>query len=246
MNSMERTLRKQYIAQTLIYDTGLILNFVLSMVDVFAGRMSPGRFIMMQTLFLQFGATIYWMGWYMREFAKTTVDVRDLFHMLKTEPIIEEKADAKDFEYKSGGIQFKNLSYAHYIAEEQPTDLEHPSPAEHDSFKIKKKQLMDGFDLNIEPGTTNAIVGPSGFGKTTLFNCIAGLESHEGEIKYATANLKNTIGFLETNPEFLSKITGKEYLQLVSNARNIKDVNFDTQNKNRIIFGYDFVQINTF
>jgi ABC-type multidrug transport system fused ATPase/permease subunit len=31
---------------------------------------------------------------------------------------------------------------------------------------------MNDFNLTIEPGTTNAIVGPSGFGKTTLFNLV--------------------------------------------------------------------------
>ena len=31
---------------------------------------------------------------------------------------------------------------------------------------------MDDFSLDIEPGTTNAIVGSSGFGKTTLFNLL--------------------------------------------------------------------------
>jgi ABC-type multidrug transport system fused ATPase/permease subunit len=32
--------------------------------------------------------------------------------------------------------------------------------------------LLKNFDLVIKPGTTNAIVGSSGFGKTTLFNLL--------------------------------------------------------------------------
>jgi ABC-type multidrug transport system fused ATPase/permease subunit len=32
--------------------------------------------------------------------------------------------------------------------------------------------LFDDFSLEIEPGTSNAIVGASGFGKTTLFNLL--------------------------------------------------------------------------
>jgi ATP-binding cassette subfamily B protein len=32
--------------------------------------------------------------------------------------------------------------------------------------------LFRDFNLKIEPGTTNAIIGPSGFGKTTLFNLL--------------------------------------------------------------------------
>lgn len=32
--------------------------------------------------------------------------------------------------------------------------------------------LLSDFTLDIKPGTTNAIVGSSGFGKTTLFNLL--------------------------------------------------------------------------
>jgi len=31
---------------------------------------------------------------------------------------------------------------------------------------------LNNFSLDIKPGTTNAIVGSSGFGKTTLFNLL--------------------------------------------------------------------------
>jgi ABC-2 type transport system ATP-binding protein len=94
-----------------------------------------------------------------------------------------------------------------------------------------KKNILQQIELQCKPGEIHGIVGENGAGKTTLFNCIAGLESHEGEI-YCTesTSIKNTIGFLETNPEFLSKITGKEYLQLLCNARNRTNVHFDEMN----------------
>ena len=91
-----------------------------------------------------------------------------------------------------------------------------------------KKKVLKEIELQFKPGEISGIVGENGAGKTTLFKCIAGLESHDGEIHHPTKNIKNRIGFLETNPEFLSKITGKEYLQLLCNARSIKNVNFDS------------------
>jgi ABC-type multidrug transport system fused ATPase/permease subunit len=45
---------------------------------------------------------------------------------------------------------------------------------------IKEKVMLDGFNLTIEPGTTNAIVGPSGFGKTTLFYLLYRIYEAEG------------------------------------------------------------------
>lgn len=50
--------------------------------------------------------------------------------------------------------------------------------------------MLDGFNLDIEPGTTNAIVGPSGFGKTTLFYLLYRIyEAEEGSIEIDGQNL---------------------------------------------------------
>lgn len=43
---------------------------------------------------------------------------------------------------------------------------------EEGSDKFEERFLFQGLNLEIEPGTTNAIVGHSGFGKTTMLNLI--------------------------------------------------------------------------
>jgi len=42
--------------------------------------------------------------------------------------------------------------------------------------------------------------------------------------------LKNHLGFLNTDPYFLNKITGREYLQLLCNARDLIAPDFDQKN----------------
>lgn len=79
-------------------------------------------------------------------------------------------------------------------------------------------------------GMVYGIVGANGAGKTTLFRCIAGLEDYKGDIISEFQPLKNHLGLLLTEPYLFSKITGKEYIQLLCNARAIKIDDIDQRN----------------
>lgn len=85
-------------------------------------------------------------------------------------------------------------------------------------------------NLQLEPGKVYGVVGPNGAGKTTLFNCLTGLISYSGSIVYAQQKLRNYMGFLPTEPYFLSWITAREHLQFICNARKIKGVDLDKTN----------------
>ena len=91
-------------------------------------------------------------------------------------------------------------------------------------------QVLKNISLNFNRGNVYGIVGENGAGKTTLFKCIAGLEKYEGTITSDFDKLKNHLGFLQTEPFFFSKITGREYIRLLCNARSIKPENMDERN----------------
>ena len=75
-------------------------------------------------------------------------------------PKVVEKPDAVDFKFEKGSIEFKGLAFGHKKEKKN----------ERDESEIDF--LFKDFDLSIEAGTTNAIVGPSGFGKTTLLHIL--------------------------------------------------------------------------
>ncbi len=87
-------------------------------------------------------------------------------------------------------------------------------------------------DINLvfRPGQVYGIVGANGAGKTTLFKCIAGLESYQGDISSPFQPVKDHLGYLETNPIFMSYLTGWEYLKLLCKAKKITTENYDEQN----------------
>ena len=91
-------------------------------------------------------------------------------------------------------------------------------------------QVFKDINLNLHKGNVYGFVGENGAGKTTLFRCIAGFENYRGKIISDYKILKNHLGFLQTHPFFMSRITGWEYLKLLSIARNIKTENFKEKN----------------
>ena len=81
--------------------------------------------------------------------------------------------------------------------------------------------ILKKINIEFDEGKVYGIVGKNGAGKTSLFRCIAGLEKYDGIINSSHNPLKNHLGLLLTEPFFFEKITGKEYIQLLCNARKM-------------------------
>lgn len=96
-----------------------------------------------------------------------------------------------------------------------------------------KEQVLKKINLEFETEKIYGIVGENGAGKTTLFKCISGLETSKGKISFDPENLKDRIGFLLSEPFLFSKMTGKEYIQFLANAKKVKLSNVKDKN----IFG---------
>ncbi len=92
------------------------------------------------------------------------------------------------------------------------------------------KKVLKGITFSLQKGKVYGLVGANGAGKTTLFKCIAGLENFDGELKSELPDLKNQLGFLQTDPYFFPRITGREYLQLFCNARQVPLEDVDAKN----------------
>lgn len=71
----------------------------------------------MQTLFMQLAGPLANMGSFFRQMDETAVDVEELYNMMQKQPLVREKSDAKEFEYKGGNIKIENLSFKHYFVD---------------------------------------------------------------------------------------------------------------------------------
>ncbi|UZO79998.1 ATP-binding cassette domain-containing protein [Aquimarina sp. ERC-38] len=89
--------------------------------------------------------------------------------------------------------------------------------------------ILNNISYTFNTGKIYGIIGKNGAGKTTLFNCMTGLESYTGSITFKN-NTKKNLGYLATEPFFFPKLTGREYIRLLVQARNIKNFTIEDNN----------------
>ena len=73
-----------------------------------------------------------------------------VFELIEEAPELPDKADATELENVKGGVEINNLYFSY-----------NPD-----------RELLKNVNINVEPGKTVAIVGPTGCGKTTLINLL--------------------------------------------------------------------------
>ena len=78
---------------------------------------------------------------------------------------------------------------------------------------------LQDVSLTIEPGVFG-LLGPNGAGKTTLMNCLLGLLSYRGTIRFGEGKLP-LIGYLPQNLEIFDALTVREVLEYLSILKGI-------------------------
>lgn len=91
-------------------------------------------------------------------------------------------------------------------------------------------EVLSGISATFASGAVYGIIGENGAGKTTLFRCIAGLHTYDGTITSPAANFRHALGFLQTNNFFFPRMTGREYLRLLCQARHVPADRLDERN----------------
>lgn len=119
--------------------------------------------------------------------------------MLQQKPKVQESADAKQFDFQRGSIEFRNVSFGHKIEDQTKSggvDTLTPKTTDDESLEEAQtdeiKYLFKDFSMKIEAGTTNAIVGPSGFGKTSMLHLMFRIyDPVDGEVLIDGQNVKD-------------------------------------------------------
>ena len=123
--------------------------------EVLAGKISVGDFVAFNTYMVQLTWPIIALGWVLNIFQRGTASMGRINEIFETKPGIQDDPAvlSEDLPDIRGDIEFRNLSFSYDGAGLQ-------------------SNVLHNINLHIPAGTSLAIVGPTGSGKTTLVSLI--------------------------------------------------------------------------
>jgi len=212
-------LNRQYIARSLklVQLMGMLwptLEFILGVAMiitllagghlVIAHRISVGQFVAFNTYMVLLTWPIIAVGWVVNIFQRGTASVKRIDELLRAEPVIDDSSADPAIQTGTmlqGEIEFRNLNFSY-------------------GETLNDSGVLRGISLKIPAGSSLAIVGPTGSGKSTLVNLITRLyEAPEGSLlidgrgvrDYPLAVLRRNIGMVPQET-FLFSATIRENL----------------------------------
>jgi ATP-binding cassette subfamily B multidrug efflux pump len=180
---------------------------------VLGGRISLGALI----AFYSYLGILVWpmiaLGWVTNIFQRGAASMGRLNYILAAQPQIDDRAATVPAQQKlEGEIEFRNLTFAY------PTTMAGGSANAGGNGNRPADGVLRDINLRIPAGSTLAIVGPTGSGKTTLAALVARLwEAPDGAVlidgrsirEWPLDTLRRSIGYVPQDTYLFSETVGE-------------------------------------
>jgi len=134
------------VGQSIIISFGLVVVLLMAAQGVVDGRFTIGEFVLVNSLLIQIYMPLNFLGFVYREIKQSLTDMEKMFEVVATQTEIADAPDATALRIKGGAVSFKNVSF-HYA---------------------ENRKILKNISFEVPAGTTTAIVGASGAGKSTI------------------------------------------------------------------------------
>src|ERR1700685_2937152 len=159
--------------------------------EVISGRITVGGFVAFNTYMVQLTWPIIALGWVINIFQRGTASMGRINQILVEKPEIADSEAIKTENSTSGALA--------------PTQIEGEIEFRHLNFAYNSTPVLHDMNLRIPAGSSLAIVGPTGSGKTTLVSLIPRIyDAEPGTVlidgipirEYPIAVLRSNLGFV--------------------------------------------------
>ena len=214
---------------TTLLGFAVVLVLFLGGREVLRGNMTVGDFVAFNTYMMQLTWPIIALGWVINMYQRGTASMGRIEELLNEKPTVNDDAVASDLIGKPltlrGEIEFKGVSFGYPVVKEADDKDSTDSPGTKATDGITTKtnsplrrvavpearEVLHNISLRIPVGSSLAIVGPTGSGKSTLVGLIPRIHDvnepevvGSGEVlvdgrrisDYPLAELRRNIGYV--------------------------------------------------
>ncbi|KAJ7287359.1 mitochondrial half-size ABC transporter [Mycena rebaudengoi] len=138
------------LVQNFIISTGLLVGSMIVALRVTTGQSKPSDFVIFITYLAQLYGPLNQLGYIYRYVNQSLVDTEKLLKLLNEPTEVNDKEDAPPLAIEAGEIEFDNVSFSY----------------------DKRTTALDGVSFKIPKGSSVALVGESGAGKSTILRLL--------------------------------------------------------------------------
>ncbi|HUS55923.1 MAG TPA: ABC transporter ATP-binding protein/permease [Thermohalobaculum sp.] len=136
--------------QAMIIVAGLVAMMMMTALEVQAGTMTVGSFVMVNAFVIQITVPLNFLGTVYREIRQALIDMREMYELTDEAPEIVDAPDAKALVVGEGRVTFRGVDFDY--GPDRP--------------------ILRDVSFEVPGGGSLAVVGPSGAGKSTVFRLI--------------------------------------------------------------------------
>lgn len=138
------------VSQNLVFTLGLLITCFIAAYQVTTGQRKVGKFVALLTYMAQLQGPLNFFGTFYRSIQSAMINSERMLELFKEQPTVIDEPQAEDLPSCKGEIRFNDVQFAY----------------------DPRKPALDGLNFRCAPGTTNALVGESGGGKSTVFRLL--------------------------------------------------------------------------